>query len=413
MASPRSRVATTAASKHHEQESSRRAGVLVAGSLAIDTCCDYTPHSSSIRAAPQASTSNPASISHSLGGVGQNIATAIHYLHTSVQLSTAIGTDAAGMTALEMIGQRGLLETGIRKVDGRTAQYVAVNDAKKNLVLAMADMNILEKGSLDFGAMWKPQLDTVRPKWLVVDANWDPDTLWKWLSTGKAAGAKVAFEPVSVAKSRRLLAKTSIRQLAPLPDNLIALATPNVMELASMHSAAQESELFDQADWWRIIDSMGMSSSGSRDKLVSMTTAALVDHGVPQQAIQLLPFLPTILTKLGDQGVLMTQLLRPQDPRLTAAASAPYILSRSMDDSTMIGGVYMRLFPPAETIPDEQVVSVNGVGDTFLGVIVAGLAKDEPKDLTHLVEIAQKASVMTLKSKESVNPQIATLRSAL
>lgn len=414
VALPRSRITATAASVHHEQESSHRADVLVAGSLAIDTCCDYTPPKGSTREeTPQASTSNPASISHSLGGVGQNIATAIHYLGTSVQLSTAIGTDAAGTTALEMIGHRALQTAGIRKVDGRTAQYVAINDAKKNLVLAMADMNILEKARLDFEGTWKPQLDSVAPKWVVVDANWDPETLWKWLSAGKAAGAKVAFEPVSVAKSKRLFSKSSIRGLAPLPDNLISLATPNAMELASMHTAAQESELFDRADWWRIIDSMGMSSSGSRDKLVSMTTAALVDRGIPQQAIQLLPFLPTILTKLGDQGVLMTQLLPPQDPRLTAAASAPYILSRSMDDSAMIGGIYMRLFPPAEIVPDEHVVSVNGVGDTFLGVVMAGVAKDKPNDLFHLVEVAQRASVMTLKSEESVSPQIATLRSAV
>jgi len=37
------------------------------------------------------------------------------------------------------------------------------------------------------------------------------------------------------------------------------------------------------------------------------------------------------------------------------------------------GGVYMRLFPPVEVV--EDIVSVNGVGDTFLGVLVVGLAK--------------------------------------
>ena len=144
-----------------------------------------------------------------------------------------------------------------------------------------------------------------------------------------------------------------------------------------------------------------------------MTTAALVDQGVTQQEIRFLTFLPTILTKLGDQGVLLTQILRPQDPRLTAADSAPYILSRSMEDGAVIGGVYVQLFPPVERVPDDQVISVNGVGDTFLGVIVAGLAKDNPKDLIHLIEVAQRASVMTLKSHESVSPRIAMLRSSL
>lgn len=85
-----------------------------------------------------------------------------------------------------------------------TAQYVAVNDAQKHMVLAMADMNILEESSEDFDSLWKHHLDTCKPKWLVVDANWHPKTLRKWLDAAKASGAKVAFEPVSTAKSGRI-----------------------------------------------------------------------------------------------------------------------------------------------------------------------------------------------------------------
>lgn len=82
--------------------------VLVAGSLAIDLCCDYTPGLATQRSeVPQASTSNPALISQSLGGVGANLATAIHYLGASVRLCSAVADDLAGHTALEMLHQRG------------------------------------------------------------------------------------------------------------------------------------------------------------------------------------------------------------------------------------------------------------------------------------------------------------------
>lgn len=72
----------------------------------------------------------------------------------------------------------------------------------------------------------------------------------------------------------------------------------------------------------------------------------------------------------------------------------------------------MRLFPPADIVPDDEVVSVNGVGDTFLGIIVAGLAAgtDEVEKLVH---IAQQGSVMTLKSKEAVSLDLPLLRPSL
>ena len=387
----------------------------MAGSLAIDLCCDYVPTAEPYGSvAPQASTSNPASISQGLGGVGHNVATAIHYLGGSVWLSSAVGGDLAGIAAVQLLREKGIETAGIKNLGSkaRTAQYVAINDANKDLTLAMADMSILEESGNDFETLWRPQLTNTKPKWLVLDANWDPPTLQKWIAAGKATDAMVAFEPVSAAKSKRLFSKTSqsAAQLSVIPENKISLATPNALELASIHAEARAAEIFDRMDWWDVINSMGMSNSGSRDKLVSMTSSSLVDQGVPQQSLQLLPFIPTILTKLGSQGVLMTQLLRPLDPRLTSPSSAPYILSRANTENSATGGVYLRLFPSAEIMSKDQIVSVNGAGDTFLGLIVAGLAQDKPKDLTDLIMLAQKGSVMTLKSRESVSPGISALR---
>lgn len=73
----------------------------------------------------------------------------------------------------------------------------------------------------------------------------------------------------------------------------------------------------------------------------------------------------------------------------------------------------MRLFPPVEFVPSDEIVSVNGVGDTFLGVLMAGLAKEKPKSIVDLVDIAQRGSVMTLKSKEAVSPDISALQGQL
>ncbi len=72
----------------------------------------------------------------------------------------------------------------------------------------------------------------------------------------------------------------------------------------------------------------------------------------------------------------------------------------------------MRLFPAAEKVEDENVVSVNGVGDTFLGALIAGLAKGLDLD-ERLIDIAQNAAVLTLKSKESVSPAVRSLAGQL
>ena len=390
--------------------------VVVAGSLAIDLSCDFVPlGSAAVSSQPQTHTSNPASISQSLGGVGQNVATTLHYLKASVRLCSSVANDIAGIAAIRMLAQRGLQTAGIQTMGAgsHTAQYIAVNDAQKNLVLAMADMNILEDVHGEFDDLWKPHLDACKPRWLVIDANWDSITLSKWFNAAKAAGAKIVYEPVSVTKSKRIFSSPRNAGLRVVPNHSINLSTPNASELSSMYDAASAAGLFDGEDWWRAIDAIGLSSSGSRGKLVSLTTAALVDQGVPQQSISLLPFIPCILITLGEHGVLMTQLLQPDDDRLTSPASAPYILSRSMDESGIIGGVYMRLFPPVERVYGDEIVSVNGVGDTFLGVLIAGLSKEKPKEIADLIDIAQKGSVMSLKSKETVSPQVATLEAAL
>lgn len=84
----------------------------------------------------------------------------------------------------------------------RTAQYVAVNDANKNLVLGMADMGIFTAHS--FPERWSFTVKESKPKWLVVDGNWADRDIRAWIQAGKQNNAHVAFEPVSQEKSARL-----------------------------------------------------------------------------------------------------------------------------------------------------------------------------------------------------------------
>ena len=402
--------------------------IFVAGSLAIDLACDYAIRPGRATDAgplkPALSTSNPAQITQSLGGVGSNVARAGQLMGANIRLCSAVGDDLAGKTALEALSAAGMSAAGIKTLPtdagSRTAQYVAVNDSNKDLHLAMADMSIMESTSsgqdtLDdaFDSFWLPQLHESRPSHMVLDANWSSQHLGRWLEAAKSVGAHTTFEPVSQAKSTALFRLPKPYELSVFPNAPVHLATPNAYELGAMYTAARETGAFDRTDWWEVIDVFGISHAGARTQFALATSSDLVDKGIPQQSIQLLPFIPSICIKLGPQGVLLTQLIPAKDERLTSGDYAPYILSRcanGTEDQIGVGGVYMRLFPAVEEVKPEDVASVNGIGDTFAGTLVAGLASRAGARVEELVDLAQRAAVLTLKSKESVSPGLGTLR---
>ncbi|RMZ12604.1 hypothetical protein D0860_02903 [Hortaea werneckii] len=401
--------------------------VFVAGSLNVDLACDFIAETSSNAQAPELQTSNRAKIAQSLGGVGYNVARAAHLMGASVRLCSAVGDDLAGRAALAAMSGNGMRTTGIQTMrpankeaeTPRTSQYVAINDGRKDLMLAMADVSILEQTAEDSGIVkafdnfWLPQLHQSQPTHLVLDANWPSAHIARWVATAQAIGAHVTFEPVSTSKSTRLFHLPAPAKLGAWPNPSISLATPNQYELAAMHHAARESGALEREDWWLAIDALGLPSSGARTALALATSPDLVDQGVPQQTLQLLPFIPTIATKLGSRGVLVTQLLPAGDKRLSSGEYAPYILSRcanGTEETLGVGGVYMRLFPAAETVEAEEAVSVNGVGDTFAGTLVAGLARHgKSARVEDFVDVAQRAACLTLKSSEAVSPGLGTL----
>jgi len=238
------------------------ADLVVAGSLAIDFSCDFAPLGKGNKdAAPAPHTSNPAVIGQSLGGVGHNVAIAASYAGCSTVFCSIVADDLSGKAALTAIEQEQLGTQGIKTLSPtlgvRTAQYVAVNDAKKDLVVAMADMAIMElpESSLDFDGCWQPLLGRTRPQWVVLDANWSPAVLAKWADSAKQVHSRVAFEPVSTAKATRLFRNQPgdtpvIGAADTVPSNhKLDLAAPNAMELTSMYSAARASGLFDSSEW--------------------------------------------------------------------------------------------------------------------------------------------------------------------
>jgi sugar/nucleoside kinase (ribokinase family) len=335
-----------------------------------------------------------------------------------------VHTSSAGATVLEGMRKSGLSTSGIRTAKGegpehyRTAQYVAVNDSQKSLVLAMADMDIISSHgfSRDY---FIETLKEAQPKCVVVDANLAADSIRSFLSL--AADAKVVFEPVSVAKSVRLFDGPT--RLDVYPKNQVDLATPNIYELWAMYDAAKERGYFhDAPDWFEVIDRFNISGRDVDykrhfDRMMAWTSAEVRTAGVPQKVLHLLPYIPSIVVKFGGHGCLLAEIMAPDDPRLVRPSDPEqlpayikhqkFVLTQAAPgvSSGGVGGVYMRYYYPSEKV--EDIVSVNGVGDTFLGVLAAGLARGVT---THRMIIhAQKAAVMTLRTAQAVSPHLDSL----
>ena len=324
-----------------------------------------------------------------------------------MRLFSAVGDDPTGHFILNSMEDAKLRTDGVKIIPGAsTSLYIAFNDAKKDLIMATSDMRIFDdEGNTSLLHSWKADGDDVKPSWVVVDANWSHSNIREWLKRAKIVGAKTAFEPVSVPKASRIFGNDS--NLPVFPKHLVDIISPNKDELSAIYNAARSLGIFEREDWWQVISSFGFSSFGIRDALIRNTSTAIVDAGFPQQCLHLLPFFPTIAMKLGSDGLLLTTLLNADDARLNPThEAAEWVLrngsfTRNRSNSN-IGGVYMRRFAADEIIPTDDIVSVNGIGDTLLGTLVAKLAQSN-EGAENFIEVAQQAAVKKLKCQSPFN----------
>ncbi|KAK7560995.1 IdgA domain protein [Phyllosticta citricarpa] len=415
------------ASKVSDETPMSQVDIVVAGAVAVDTACNYQGGNASYPR-PALHTSNVSNIRQKIGGVAHNIALAAKYTGKNVRLMSAVGDDMMGRFVLDQMRHEGLdtrdiLVKNNGKAVSRTCQYVAINQNDMELHLGMADMSIIENLK-DFEILnFLNSLRAQSPKWFLIDANWHYPSLFHLLiaakdfnpTTGVPGPISTAFEPTSSHKCVRLLMSLANKFRSYIyPRHLVDLATPNELELTRLWSKAQEMELLGSKEHWAVVNSFNLPQGSGSNRLTATTSKELVLEGIPQRTLQLLPLIPTLTVTLGSRGVLLARVLRADDERLSDPEAAPYIIGRTGNIATkndsdrareQIGGVYLRLFPPAVHL--DKVKSVNGAGDTFTGVLVSALA--DGKKIEDAIMIAQAGSIMTLKVHDSVSPYLKEL----
>jgi pseudouridine-5'-phosphate glycosidase/pseudouridine kinase len=394
-------------------KTSEQCDAIVVGALAIDLTCSLNTSTRS-----PARTSYPGKIESSIGGVGHNIALAALYTGetsgVNVRLVSQVGSDDA--TVIQRVKQEGLDVAGIlENSQMRTARYVSMNDGSGELVIACADMDVIR--DIDEQHI-KKEIRRAKPKVVFFDGNIGDEQKAAVVGVAREVGAFIGFEPTSVPKAGGL----ATLNLQTYPNHLIDFATPNVLELQEMFESFHEAGRFDIENWFPVIDALGVNQD-LRQQIENMAKAKpeladIISSGIAQRALHLLPYIPSLLVKRGDRGVLTFQLLSDLDQ--TRRAGLKKATEGSQVSSVLVRrdggklGVLVQHFRAKQVNPSE-IVSVSGAGDTFCGALLAELVKD-PTCLADsgsrkvaLMDRAQRAAAISICNLEAVPSELARL----
>ena len=224
-------------------------------------------------------------------------------------------------------------------------------------------------------------------------------------------------EPTSVIKSTSIL--PAIASCLDLGTPPITYATPNILELSHLYQVARSepSDLMSHSTWWSSIDSFSLSTAYRMDleqlakRMVcdkdssKGTLAFLLDQGVAQMAVHLLPFFQHLIIKCGERGVLVAMhIARPS----AWSHERSNILGRYIVAQASSGSVVLQHFP-AHLVHD--IINVTGAGDSFVGALLAVVTQDpgtfaDYHLLAKAIAASQQAAKLTLQSHLAVSPTI-------
>ena len=167
-------------------------------------------------------------------------------------------------------------------------------------------------------------------------------------------------------------------------------------------------ELNSHDNSWNVLDSMGLGTQFRLElELLTRidvcdsaptkgTLKFLLETGVAQMAVNLLPFIQHLILKAGDKGLFTIFRLPPRIAQQSAwKDEQSNIRERQVICRGRAGGLMVLKHHPAISLDPHDVASVTGAGDTLVGTILATLVQQpdafrHPQSLNNLITKAQK-----------------------
>ena len=160
--------------------------------------------------------SNPGRIHMAFGGVGRNISENAARLGGDVAMVSVIGDDQMGQAAKAELASLGVDTSCIRTLEGRnSAMYLSILDDRKDMELALCDMDIIEAITPDYLEDHKELIG--KSGIIALDGNLTEELLCCAVDMFK--GIPIFFDPVSGSKAVK--AKSCLGGLESIKPNII------------------------------------------------------------------------------------------------------------------------------------------------------------------------------------------------
>ncbi|KZS95964.1 indigoidine synthase A-like protein [Sistotremastrum niveocremeum HHB9708] len=418
-----STVETAAEMEQINAKVSSEPSLLVIGAAALDIT---TQPDGSIPFVVDSRVTVPGKVNLSLGGVARNVAEAAHRVLTDptqtgetspVLLIAPVGGDlfaSAIRSGMQMIGMR---TEGLYQRAHKTPVCAMHLDNEGELRNGVADMEF------EADAEVIQILDSKSPRLVLFDGNLPSSQLTDIIRSCSDRNIPTFFEPTSTSKALKVIpAVQESMTLSQLGEKSpISYLSPNQLELNGLFEEARKSGLMESELWWQTVNNFALGAE-FRAQLEQLSRwnnncfRFLVEDGVAPICVNLLPFFQNIVVKCGPKGAFVASRISAEDASnsrwlsRTVAGTKDYMVAKGRDGRSHVAlSVY-----PIDALTDSQVLNVTGAGDTLVGTIAAGLARDssvflDPSKLRATMRIAQIASARTLQSQDAVSPEVSQL----
>lgn len=402
--------------------------ILIIGSLVSDVSCTYVRRADDgANARPRQGSSNPARITQCVGGVAHNIALAAHYLGVPVLLVSVVADDSAASFLLREVEKEGLKTHGILQLKSseehgevRTGQYVGNYNHDKEFLFGMADVKLMLHPDTEVEATWRTLLIKTHPRIVVLDTTFSPKTIDTIITQAIELDARVIVEPVSQPRAKDFALTHSFRaKRSPSSQARVDMITPNAEELDAMFEGALDSGLFERDVVKRAIEleqswlsNVANTTAESREKLKSRLN----------KIVLLLKYVSVIVVTFGSDGCLLA--VRRDSGAVEDMPSSDFGVCACETFGAKHEGLLEYFSSPCE-LESTDIVSVNGAGDSLVGVVAVEWWKalKEIEQTAHsqnhasvtwsawqnILSRGQWAALATLQHEAAVSPAIRDL----
>lgn len=337
---------------------------------------------------PHPRTTCPGKVHYVLGGVARNIAECMWKLGAKPFMISAVGVDMAGEMLLEHWRSAELSTAGIRKhQDVSTATVCHILDVEGEVAAGVASLDSIERHlTPQWIQQFKQKLGSA--PLMMIDANLSIPALEASCQIAVELNVPVWFEPVSIAKSKRI---ASIAEY-------ITFSSPNEDELIAMANALSSENFFHPIDKKEY-------SGYALLQLLKPAISVLLQKGIK-----------IVVLTIGSEGVFLCSKGDPSTLRISQGNSRSSEFSKKLYENmasscppnwysggkilVQSSNFWVVHFPALPA----SVVRLTGAGDCLVGGTLASICAG--LDLMLSISVGIAAAKAAVESESNVPSQV-------